>query len=1392
MADNGIIRVDRLLKTKTSQVALDRRVSVVEGISKDAHLIRSVRDLRRFKRVVLIGEPGMGKSAVLRQEAQDTHSQKINVRTLVNSPTENRFSERAYLDALDEYRSDGSAADKANFLAISLQKKCPNGWLLSCRSQDWRKDADLNAINEQYGHTDDIVVARLLPLDREEAITILASTGIESPEQFYDEGLKKGAGAFLENPLSLILLQKVVSAKGDWPETRYDVFEAATSQLCHENNEERRFQPAKSASEILSAAEELSALLLVTGARAFWSSNAMLPSTSDATELQRTDEIGLEKALVDETLDTPLFTGEGEEFEPIHRSVAEFLAARFLAKRAVGTSHIPRVPLSRVLALICSTDQKSPTELRGIYAWLAAHLEKLGKQDLAAFLCAKDPLTVVAYGDAGAFSATTRKQLLLSLDRDDPFFRSHSEGDTALNTLAGEDLAPTLKAILNGNAGPGHSLVTVYDILTTGKPVESLRPLLRSIALDPKRAEWQRWRAFDAWMNGEVRPQAAMRSLFDDLATEPPSNGRENLRAYIAAGFDADDLGFSDVISIFSDYEISEEDNTIGRLSRLVRRLEAEPIVEFFDVPVESWRPKSDKRRKSYGISHDLDRILSSTIRSQELLTANTLWKWVKNAGHNRWNNNTRETKKAVAEWLDKAPDHETMLFKEVLNSVTPDDGPWMPYFNFTEATGRAPSEKCIRGLICAWVKPKKKQSSMASLWALARGFYPKLFGSDFVALVDAKPIEDADKRLLAAVADVCRRLDGPAPVYWDAYDVIKKKIGEGEILSSLVSCKIPEHMGRQASNKAERELEAESDRAKRIENWDKGHSLLRSGEGNLDHAAMVYFGFVDSLKREWSTDNLQNHFTAEISDSIIAGFMRRAEIGLGISVSELGRLHAKQSRNCMETAVVAAVSIHMKEESVQALDKLPPEAAILVLLNRFFCEDEEHRSQLKGWALRKLDHEGELASDLLVSFWLGELDARIALKQGDDTIDIDLVHDFSCGKTRSKTASLALSKLFAKRHDFPPKVLRSLVNATVHQWPAEEILKVCKAKMSDNAVSKENKQVWSVVAFAISPHEWRIQFLSTFANASKALAELSNVNETVTKSFPLAGTHDRLSYHGAVVEILGPEFSPTGDMFGPRDTIQHSINSLAEIADREARKTLTRLRDLPALKAWESELRHAISNNLKQIRDDTFNHPSIKQVQETLAGGPPINASDLRAVMVEVLRGYQEEVSRGDLPAWSGYWNTDKNGKAVNPKIENVCRDQALTVIRPKLESFSVDLALSEAQRAGGRRADILLATGAGRNLPIEAKRHYNTELWTAVTEQLQDYADDPGADGFGIYLVFWFGLSAGALPKAPAGIAKPSNAKDLERTLKEMLSQEYRERFDVIVLDVEPPKKS
>lgn len=74
----------------------------------------------------------------------------------------------------------------------------------------------------------------------------------------------------------------------------------------------------------------------------------------------------------------------------------------------------------------------------------------------------------------------------------------------------------------------------------------------------------------------------------------------------------------------------------------------------------------------------------------------NIFWKWLKNVGYNCWNNDLREMKKVVVEWLDKVFDNEIMLFKEVLNLVILDDGLWMLYFNFMEVIGWVLFEKCI------------------------------------------------------------------------------------------------------------------------------------------------------------------------------------------------------------------------------------------------------------------------------------------------------------------------------------------------------------------------------------------------------------------------------------------------------------------------------------------------------------------------------------------------------------------------------------------------------------------------------------------------------------------------------------------------------------------------
>lgn len=97
-----------------------------------------------------------------------------------------------------------------------------------------------------------------------------------------------------------------------------------------------------------------------------------------------------------------------------------------------------------------------------------------------------------------------------------------------------------------------------------------------------------------------------------------------------------------------------------------------------------------------------------------------------------------------------------------------------------------------------------------------------------------------------------------------------------------------------------------------------------------------------------------------------------------------------------------------------------------------------------------------------------------------------------------------------------------------------------------------------------------------------------------------------------------------------------------------------------------------------------------------------------------------------------------------------------------------------------------MLIIGGAQANVPIEVKRHWNSELWQAASGQLQGYAAAPGAKGQGVYLVFWFGIKCGRLPPRQDGQPSPTSATELERMLVADLSDELRRRTKVFVFDV------
>lgn len=406
--------------------SLDRRVLVQSESEATERPLSSLRD-RPF--VVLLGEPGLGKSTALCYEAAAEGGEVFTCRDAMNgAPLP--VGETIYLDALDEYRTGENGKDKLLQLANTLSANKNRRWRLTCRAEDWRDAADLGAMS-RAANNGEIVVARLLPLGEGEARAVLTALGAADPRSFVVEARNRGADAFLESPLSLRLLHSVVVTEGIWPSSRFELFEKATWALAHEHDPERATDPRPSVEAIIDTASRLCFYALASGAKAFWRSNAPPPHSRGANEFLTTNALNLEPALADAILDTALFRGEGHIFEAFHRTVAEFLAARFVARIVTGAGNHPTFPLRRAIALTTGPDRRAPSELRGLYAWFAAHLHRQGDAQGALRLIDRDAATVLAYGDAAAFDTPGRKAILLNLDRDDPYFLS-SQGPPSL------------------------------------------------------------------------------------------------------------------------------------------------------------------------------------------------------------------------------------------------------------------------------------------------------------------------------------------------------------------------------------------------------------------------------------------------------------------------------------------------------------------------------------------------------------------------------------------------------------------------------------------------------------------------------------------------------------------------------------------------------------------------------------------------------------------------------------------------------------------------------------------------------------------------------------------------------------------------------------------------
>ncbi|WP_421707514.1 NACHT domain-containing protein [Algihabitans sp.] len=1323
---------------------LDRRVAVQTNAEP---VVQPLSHLREEPYIVLLGEPGAGKSTTLLYEAVAEDGEVMTCREVMNgTPLSN--SGTAYLDALDEFRSGDNGKDKLLQLANAISASDIRRWRLTCRVEDWRDAADSNAMR-RAANNEPIIVAHLLPLDEEEAQAILGALEEPDPKSFVQEAHDRGASAFLENPLSLRLLHSAVVSNGVWPTTRFELFDRAIWALAHEHDRERATDPRPSIEEIIGATSAMCFYFLASGARALWRSNTLPPDATD-TEYVPIHGLGLESRVAAASLDTPLFRGEGHAFQPFHRTVAEFLAARFLAARVVGAANSPAFPLRRATALVAGKDRKAPSELRGLYAWFAAHLQKKGDPEGARRLIERDAATVLAYGDAAAFDTAGRKEILNNLDQEDPYFLTSQNDATVFGGLAGDDLADDFIAILDADVR-SHLQVTILQALADAPPIERMSDKLREIALTNSRPLWMRERAAEVFLRKATNQNSARHALFEDLGATASDRSQLAIRARILAGTPTDDIQPEELRQLLLDFDASpprsrdEKDiDETGSLVSLTIALRRSPRAEFFDEAIER---DGNQRRHHWQVQSLLTQALASAIDDNPDITAERLWTWLSNVREHPWDMFDSDVVEAIQRWIDRDTDRrELELFFMLINNSPAEKGPWVVSNHYISTTRRLPSEAVIKGLIDL-AKTKKK---------------------------------GRERKRLFQVAAYAARSETRWPKWRDPIiSQLEQEGGFKGFIKSLLADPNSRWKKKEAKRKAEQDRETEKSRRENVAELTPKLIAIATGtpsEFGILSTAAEHYRNARIAKNRSPLENVTKYTNEEIAGAIAEGFVQFAiHTDIKVGIEELGRAAAKNSAYRQEHVVGAGLHqalLHRRENDLSAC---PLVIALVGLRQSYFSGDEE--PSIAAWAVGRLARDADQGADLILRYWNAALDA------GDDGLDA-IHHLTSAGEP--ELVSKCLTALLETRPNLPEQALRQALSACSANLGSSELVDLVRRTFDRDDLEKKQREMWNFVGLALMPAVFSDQ-LSEAEQEAALLAPYGDLAKTFNRLCPELDLLDRMR-----IGVLGKKY-PAND-YDWRHS--NSVSGIVRTAIRRlsASKATDAGEHLKALApqvhaSWQPQIAHSAAEHARKVRDEQFTAPSVSQLLNALEDGPPASPTDLAAIVCEEVERYKRTLRTGSEMPWKRFWNTDSYGAATNPQIENEDRDRLLELFRPRFERYGIAASLPEARRGENTRADILLLSHAGKNLPIEAKRHYNDELWTALVNQLAGYALDEHACGFGTYLVFWFGAEF-KTPARDDGVEAPDSAEALATMLTDDLPSHLKDKLTVVVLDVSRPR--
>ena len=1328
---------------------------------------RALEEFRSTPAYVLLGDPGSGKSTAFETEYEEVQEDACPVSARIfrarrlDCHPEWR-AKTLFIDGLDEIRA-GSPDARAPLDEICerLDALGRPRFRLSCREADWLGANDWKHLKDVSPNSK-VVILRLDPLTDADIVQILnGRPDIDDAEDFIASARKKGVDSLLTNPLTLDLLARVVARGGRWPEGRREVFEAACLEMAREHNEEHRLATRPmlqgalpDAGELVEAAGRLCAVQLIAGLEGYAlrddSASGDHPAV-DWCEYKRPDRLRA-------ALSTMLFKAAragGGQFDPIHRHIAEFLAARHIAG-LIGEV----LPVSRVFALITGDDGIVVTEQRGLSAWLAAHCRKARVQ-----IIERDPVGVALYGDIREFSTGEKRKLLASLHREALRLESAFGAAAAFGPLASPETEEEIREILlDPPRDVAHQQFVgfVLRVLACATPLPRLGEVLFDILRDESWLPYMNELALDAFLHNcdrgvECNFTGELREVLADVrAGTVPDPDREMLGTLLAHLY-PDTLPPSEIWNylyeadksppLFGGYfrfwksslpESSSDIQVAELLDTLSARLdELRPALEsysLYDVPVELLARGLEVFGDERSVEH--------------------LCTWL-HLGVITAPRHRPRAKRAIARirnWLENRPEVQKAVILEALRRWTELDGSGRGRLNVAQHLhgARPPADFghwCLEQAVAA----AQRGECTTTRYLLERA----------VEAVEYRRNDDGLS--LEVLEERTRGLEDLAVM-----------------LSAVLVCPLDDDYFAHRHEMRSYEEEGQRERQRWLETVRSNESALRGNRGNpwlLHNLASIYFAYDIDAEGDDPVARIEH---ALFDDK---GLIEAALGALRTTISrddvpdieETIRL-SRSNRIPLVALPYLAGLTEIERTSPDELRKFDQSRVSKGLVFLYTIRLEERPE----WYRRLLASHPELVAAVLVRFVTARLRAGVEhilplydLTDGDDHAQV------------ARFASLPLLKTFPLRGKSRQlEALGCLLRAALRHASREPFTRLIASKLSRTSMNAGQRVRWLAAGVAASPDvhvdrldafvqeggESRIRHLAAFLaqfDLSPFLAEDTGV--PALRLF---------------IRLIGSSFGPSATQASGR--AYDFIQRLAGFSGKEASDALEALASDETLAHWRDVLFRARDRQRVIRRDAAYHHPDIVQVCQTLNHGAPANAGDLAALVVERLDEIADRIRTANSNDWRPYWNEDQFRHPTEPKHENSCRDALLSKLRELLPKEAD--AQPEGQYVSDKRSDIRVDVACGGfQVPVEIKKDGNPTLWRALRNQLiERYTRDPATHGYGVYLVFWFGGEH--TPLASAG-TRPVSAAELRERLTSTLSAGEARKISVVVMDVTPP---